>query len=242
MSDRNMPIDNSVHELKLGRSFDPSTRAAFHSIRYDFKPASVDTAREAVFEVGDGHQVSVTVPHVQNSGTSHTVYKGNKKPCPKECVLIIDHDTGTFTLEKLTNTIQLKKTRIEGSSRAQQRPLTPVEVTKQRPTSPSRPKASQRSPSSVKGFSPVSNSQQDMDIVMPDVTEASYIGEISSSSSSSSSSEDSDSDNEAPTQHNPAGQVPASMPSVLPTNQSNSGRQFSLINDLELSESGSDSD
>lgn len=48
----------------------------------------------------------------QGSGTSHTVYKGNKRPCPKECVLIIDHDTGAYTLERLSTHIQLKKTRL----------------------------------------------------------------------------------------------------------------------------------
>ena len=47
----------------------------------------------------------------QGSGTSHTVYKGNKRPSQKECVLIIDHNTGEITLEKLANAIQLKKTR-----------------------------------------------------------------------------------------------------------------------------------
>ena len=47
----------------------------------------------------------------QSSGTSHTVFKGNKRPVQKECVLVINHDTGEFTLEKLSNAIQLKKTR-----------------------------------------------------------------------------------------------------------------------------------
>lgn len=36
-----------------------------HCVSDDFKPASVDTAQEAKLEVGDGHQVTVTVPHVQ---------------------------------------------------------------------------------------------------------------------------------------------------------------------------------
>jgi len=48
---------------------------------------------------------------LQGAGTTHTVYKGNKRPSQKECVLIIDHTTGEMTLEKLANTIQLKKTR-----------------------------------------------------------------------------------------------------------------------------------
>ena len=48
---------------------------------------------------------------VQGSGSSHGIYKGNKRPNQKECVLIIDHKTGEFRLEKLSSTIQLKKTR-----------------------------------------------------------------------------------------------------------------------------------
>ncbi|ESO87953.1 hypothetical protein LOTGIDRAFT_126779 [Lottia gigantea] len=111
MADKFLSVDNQVHELKLGKSFDPKSGVYFHSMRYDFKPASVDTSQSSSVEIGEGNQVTVTVPHVEGSGTSHTVYKGNKKPCPKECVLIIDHKTGTFTLEKLTNNIPVKKTR-----------------------------------------------------------------------------------------------------------------------------------
>lgn len=40
-----------------------------------------------------------------------TVFKGNKRPYQKDCVLIINHDTGEFVLEKLSSSIQVKKTR-----------------------------------------------------------------------------------------------------------------------------------
>ena len=56
-------------------------------------------------------QASIFCSLFQSSGTSHTVFKGNKRPVQKECVLVINHDTGEFTLEKLSNAIQLKKTR-----------------------------------------------------------------------------------------------------------------------------------
>lgn len=49
--------------------------------------------------------------YFQGAGTSQTVFKGNKKPTSKECVLIIDHDTGTYTLEKLDQNVFVKKTR-----------------------------------------------------------------------------------------------------------------------------------
>lgn len=119
MSNIPFPFDNNLHELKLGNSFDPKSKVGYHSIRYDFKPASVDTGKEAHVEISNGSQVTVTVPHVEDSSTSHTVFKGNKQPSQKECVLIIDHNTGTYTLEKLSSKISVKKSRLEGSSKAQ---------------------------------------------------------------------------------------------------------------------------
>ncbi|KAH9518363.1 chromatin modification- protein VID21 [Bulinus truncatus] len=133
-----LPVDNEIHELRLGNSFDSHSKVGFHTIRYDFKPASVDTNKEACVEVGGGNQVTVTVPHVEGSGITHTVFKGNKQPVMKECVLIIDHNTGTYTLEKLTSKITVKKTRLDGSSKAIQHiagRVTPVDK-KQATSSP----------------------------------------------------------------------------------------------------------
>ena len=33
MTDKSLSVDNEIHELKLGASFDPKSRVAFHSIR-----------------------------------------------------------------------------------------------------------------------------------------------------------------------------------------------------------------
>lgn len=125
-------IGNEVRELKLGRSFSSSSGSAFHSIRYDFKPASVDTSKSANVEVGEKNQITVTVPHIenslsQNSGTAHTVFKGSQRPYNRECVLVVDNATGEVTLERLSCNIQLKKTRAEGSSKIQPRPITPID-------------------------------------------------------------------------------------------------------------------
>ncbi|XP_041366068.1 ELL-associated factor 2-like [Gigantopelta aegis] len=218
MDEKIAPFNKKVNQLKLGPSFDPKPCTAFHSIRYDFKPASVDPSRESCVEVGEGHQVTVTVPHVQGSGTSHTVYKGNKKPCPKECVLIIDHDTGTFTLERLASAVQLKKTRMEGSSKQLSRPITPVDAIKQKSASPSKTKSVPKSPVSMKSNSPAPPSQ-------PETIDS--IGMISSSDSSS----DSDSDVEMKKAPTPV----ADSSSVLKSHHM-------LKEDLQLSESGSDSD
>lgn len=100
--------------LKIGQSFTNPRSKAFHTVRYDFKPASVDTNKKASLEVGDNHQVTVTVPHLDSTGTPQTaVFKGSQRPYTKECVLIIDRVTGEITLEKLACNIQVKKTRSE---------------------------------------------------------------------------------------------------------------------------------
>lgn len=248
MTDKSLSVDNEVHELKLGPSFDPKNRVAFHSIRYDFKPASVDTSKEAQLEVGEGHHVTLSVPHVEGSGKSHTVYKGNKKPVSKECVLIIDHETGTFTLERLSNNITVKKTRIDGSSKAQAsgRPSTPVENAKQK-TSPVKTKPVQNSHSAQS-----SPAHRESPLVMTEVkNNHSLIGHISDSDSSSSSGDSSSSDSEdenmdtangVPARTQAPAPAPVSRPPVQSQTQSAKLNFMSTISaDLDLSES-SDSD
>lgn len=250
MGDKGLQVDNEIHELKLGSSFDPKSKVAFHSIRYDFKPASVDTTQDSLVEVGEGHQITVTVPHVEGAGTDHTVYKGNKRPCLKECVLIIDHQTGTFTLEKLTNNIQLKKTRIEGSSRVSMggRPLTPVDINKQK-NSPVKqknqpPQISPPSHTNSPSVTPVNLPQDDSS------RDACLFGDISDDSSSYASSSDSDSDSEdkqikSSQEKLPQGNSlfkPLPPPAVKPAN-TRPHFASTLSEDLRLSEtSSSDSD
>uniref|UniRef100_A0A1I8NB90 Ell-associated factor Eaf n=1 Tax=Musca domestica TaxID=7370 RepID=A0A1I8NB90_MUSDO len=105
-------IGDDVRELKLGCTFNSkNTTNAFHTIKYDFKPASVDKNRVATVDVGSNNQVTVTVPNLVSSGVPHTIYKGNQKKYTKECILIYDKRTGDITLEKLNHNIQVKKTR-----------------------------------------------------------------------------------------------------------------------------------
>lgn len=106
-------LGTEIRELKIGQSFINPKSKAFHTIKYDFKPASVDTSKKATVEVPGVNQVSVTVPHLDGAGIPQTVFKGSQKPYTKECVLIIDRVTGEITLEKLSCNIQVKKTRSE---------------------------------------------------------------------------------------------------------------------------------
>ncbi|EDV59697.2 ell-associated factor Eaf [Drosophila erecta] len=116
-------IGEEVRELKLGATFNPkNTSTAFHTIKYDFKPASVDTSRMASVDVGSNNQVTVTVPNSESSGVPHTVYKGNQREYAKECLMIYDKETGAITIEKLNHNIQVKKTRNEVANKSVQLP------------------------------------------------------------------------------------------------------------------------
>ncbi|KMY91960.1 ell-associated factor Eaf [Drosophila simulans] len=116
-------IGEEARELKLGATFNPkNTSTAFHTIKYDFKPASVDTSRMASVDVGSNNQVTVTVPNSESSGVPHTVYKGNQREYAKECLMIYDKETGAITIEKLNHNIQVKKTRNEVSHKSVQLP------------------------------------------------------------------------------------------------------------------------
>ncbi|XP_011494578.1 PREDICTED: ell-associated factor Eaf [Ceratosolen solmsi marchali] len=131
-----------VRELKLGPTFTSDKSTAFHTLKYDFKPASVDVSKMATVDVGTNNTMTVTVPHLDGAGIPHTVFKGSQRPYHKECVLIIDRNTGEITLERLSSNIQVKKTRSETKSQPFLsipnsnpgiRPITPIE-TRRSPT------------------------------------------------------------------------------------------------------------
>lgn len=117
--DQRLNLGSEVRELKLGSTFNtPKPRTSFHTLKYDFKPASVDLTKTATLDVSSNNQVTVTMPHLDSSGVPKTVFKGNQRNYTKECVLIIDKTTGEITLEKLHHNIQVKKTRSEPNNRS----------------------------------------------------------------------------------------------------------------------------
>lgn len=117
--DQRLNLGNEVRELKLGSTFNtPKPRTSFHTLKYDFKPASVDLSKPATLDVSSNNQVTVTMPHLESSGVPKTVFKGNQRNYTKECVLIIDKVTGEITLEKLHHNIQVKKTRSETNTKS----------------------------------------------------------------------------------------------------------------------------
>ncbi|XP_047421355.1 ELL-associated factor 2 isoform X2 [Sciurus carolinensis] len=194
------------------------------------------------------------------STTPVTVFKGSKKPYLKECILIINHDTGECRLEKLSSNITVKKTRVEGSSKIQYRK---EQQQQQMQNSTRLPNLVKHSPSEDK-MSPTSLMD---DIERELKAEASLMDQMSScdsssdsESSSSSSSEDSSSDSEdegdrsSPSDpgnyisgHPTMSAVPQYRTSDVDTSHNifhdNSGLLMNTLrNDLQLSESGSDSD
>ncbi|XP_036801623.1 ELL-associated factor 1 isoform X1 [Oncorhynchus mykiss] len=261
-------LDKEEHVLKLGESFEKRPKSSFHTIRYDFKPASIDTSCEGELQVGKGEEVTITLPHIPVRGSTPpmTVFKGNKRPYQKDCVLIINHDTGEYMLEKLSSSIQVKKTRAEGSSKIQARiEQQSVRATATQPPAqfraPTKPGAGAKTSPSPSKDNPSPEPQLD-DIKRELRAEVEVIEQMSSSSGSSSSdsasgsgsgddSSSSDGEHDAPHPQ----PIPLPLPHIQPSpnrnpmanggadrQQGSNQLMNTLRNDLQLSESGSDSD
>jgi len=110
-----MKVPEGRYKLKLGRSFDkkPKTKPTYQTIRYDFKPASVEDSKESYAEFGPANDAFVSIPKLDANGEVKdvTIFQGSRKPCQKECLLIYDHETGEFTLEEVKSNVHLKQVR-----------------------------------------------------------------------------------------------------------------------------------
>ncbi|XP_030882464.1 ELL-associated factor 2 [Leptonychotes weddellii] len=73
-------------------------------------PSHMDR-RERVLKLGESFEKHPRCAFHTGSTPPVTVFKGSKKPYLKECILIINHDTGECRLEKLSSNITVKKTR-----------------------------------------------------------------------------------------------------------------------------------
>ncbi|XP_033468671.1 ELL-associated factor 2 [Epinephelus lanceolatus] len=255
-------FDNQEHVLKLGETFEKHPKSGYHTVRYDFKPASIDTTCEGELEVGKGEQVTITLPNLEGSSTPVTVFKGSKRPYMKECILIVNHDTGEYRLEKLNSNIAVKKTRAEGSSKIHSRleqqtsRLSQQMKTNNSSSSSSKTSISSKSSPPKEKTSPASPMD---DIERELMAEARVMDQLSSgdsssdsNSSSSSSSDDSSSSSDSEDEQTsapPPAPTNHSMPILTTSANNNSRHQESggglmntLKSDLQLSESGSESD
>ncbi|XP_047457572.1 ELL-associated factor 2 [Mugil cephalus] len=257
-------FDNQEHVLKLGETFEKHPKSAYHTVRYDFKPASIDTACEGELEVGKGEQVTITLPNLEGSSAPVTVFKGSKRPYMKECILIVNHDTGEYRLEKLNSNIAVKKTRAEGSSKIHSRlDQQTSRLSQQMKSSSSGGGSSNKTSSSSKSSPPKEKREASPASPMDDIerelmAEARVMDQMSSgdsssdsNSSSSSSSDDSSSSSDSEDERIVAAPLSApanpSMPIITTSTnsrhqESGGGLMNTLKNDLQLSESGSESD
>lgn len=257
-------FDNQEHVLKLGETFEKHPKSGYHTVRYDFKPASIDTTCEGELEVGKGEQVTITLPNLEGSNAPVTVFKGSKRPYMKECILIVNHDTGEYRLEKLNSNIAVKKTRAEGSSkihsRLEQQTSRLSQQVRSSTSTSNKTSTSSKSPPPKEKTSPTSPMD---DIERELMAEARVMDQLSSgdsssdsNSSSSSSSDDSSSSSDSEDERTSAPPPPPqsaaanhSMP-IITTSANSSGRSQegggglmnTLKSDLQLSESGSESD
>ncbi|XP_051721624.1 ELL-associated factor 1 [Ctenopharyngodon idella] len=246
----NPPLDKEEHVLKLGDSFEKRPKSSFHTIRYDFKPASIDTSCEGELQVGKGEEVTIKLPHISGSTPPMTVFKGNKRPYQKDCVLIINHDTGEFMLEKLSSSIQVKKTRAEGSSKIQARleqqsvranPLTSQFRTPVKPGGGAKSSPSKDNPSPEPQLDDIKRElRAEVDVIEQMSSSGSSSSSDSASGSGSGAEDDSSgSDAEQDTRLSPSAN---NMANGISQSQGSNQLMNTLRNDLQLSESGSDSD
>ncbi|KAH9414822.1 chromatin modification- protein VID21 [Dermatophagoides pteronyssinus] len=118
LADFSHKFGSQPRELKIGQSFfTDDANTVFHTIRYDFVPASIDPNKTSSMDFGENGKVTISMPNVEGSGTTESVYQGQRKPHQKECVLIINNETGDITLERLNQSMIVKKARLRQEDR-----------------------------------------------------------------------------------------------------------------------------
>lgn len=248
------PIGREPRELKLGDSFLFNAASKYHTLKYDFKPASMDTTRSSTMKTSEGGEVTVNVPNIEGASQSQTVFKGSKtRAQDKECVLVVDNNTGEITLERLGNNFKLKKIRQQNSRPLLQpaRPITPLDKEKKSPSRYNKQEQVENHhppPRSMKPSHPHQSAGSmpllGYDAAQPPQQDGSGLTD-ESFSSSSSDSEDSNSDREQSPAPPPPPQPQQRIHKPKPNNADGRNMAASmpqfLTDDLHLSESGSES-
>jgi len=104
------PFDGEDHKLHIGESY--SGGLQYHSVKYDFKPPSIDFDKEGILE-SDGTKCKIRFPNrtTAEQNKKSTVYEGKIQEIEKECILIIDRKTNTITLERVTSKVSVRNSR-----------------------------------------------------------------------------------------------------------------------------------
>ncbi|KAI6183232.1 Ell-associated factor Eaf [Aphelenchoides bicaudatus] len=105
-------LPDGTYELNVGKSFSKSSknRQEYHTLRYDFKPKSVNNDQETYIATTGNDDIHIGFV---NDTDNLTMYKGASKPLKdgKECLLIFDEDKGELRLEKVMTNMNVKQTR-----------------------------------------------------------------------------------------------------------------------------------
>eukprot|EP00039_Didymoeca_costata_P000309 m.45085 g.45085 ORF g.45085 m.45085 type:complete len:228 (-) comp10185_c0_seq2:193-876(-) len=97
------------YPVVLGETFSNNCSTQYHSVRYDFKPASIDTSTPGNLNVTAGTQ-KVKLQLNSTEGGEKIKFEGPASHATKECILLFDSDKKAFRLEKLCKSIKLKHT------------------------------------------------------------------------------------------------------------------------------------
>eukprot|EP00124_Ichthyophonus_hoferi_P001859 Ihof_evm16s109 gene=Ihof_evmTU16s109 len=96
------------YSLVLGDSF-RNRRFPYHYSHYDFKPAKANELLPGSMVYSD-REVTLALPS-NMSEEEEVAFKGPCTAQRRECILVFDPNTETFTLEKLTSSCRLKADR-----------------------------------------------------------------------------------------------------------------------------------
>ncbi|KAK0205987.1 RNA polymerase II transcription elongation factor-domain-containing protein [Desarmillaria ectypa] len=136
-------LPHGLHDVTIGTSLSrllrqrkgtaPAKRSNmpdrdFYSLRYNFKPSSIDTTKSGTLEVrkNQGDSATVTVEHPSNQPGEVHRFNGNENAAKDyACVLIFDEQTGRFSLEKLDSVLTVDYTEKRAAASVETRPPAP---------------------------------------------------------------------------------------------------------------------
>lgn len=98
------PPADTYFPLMLGPTILESTPARFYSLRYEFKPASIDTGSPGTLHKGVENKVTVEFSNNQ-AGKPKVAFQGNSEDC-KDMDAVIFFDGQNFRLERLHRAVK----------------------------------------------------------------------------------------------------------------------------------------
>jgi hypothetical protein len=109
------PRADKWYRLKLGPTISEQNSSRFYTLRYEFKPASIDTGTPGTLHKGVENKVTVEFSNNQ-AGKPKVAFQGNSEDC-KDLDAIIFFDGTSFRLERLHRAVKsLRHVRLPGES------------------------------------------------------------------------------------------------------------------------------